>query len=179
MDTEMSVVPLVFHDWWDDFDRPVSRLMDQHFARGLNRDDLISRFSDLSLARPVRSIFRDRYYRPWMNVTRQQQSSGSSTIQIDSKDNFQVGEHSILIILWCTNALCVLITVPSWLYWKAIIEDLQIYLDFAKPRYELQYIEWILTSFPYWDLDRSMVGVWWFEDNDEVGIVKDFLVCLF
>ncbi|CAK9804360.1 Protein lethal(2)essential for life [Anthophora quadrimaculata] len=85
----MSVVPLIFRDWWDDFERPVSRLMDQHFARGLNRDELVSRFSDLSFDRPLRSIFRDRYYRPWRNVTRQH-SSGSSTIQIDNKDNFQV-----------------------------------------------------------------------------------------
>ncbi|XP_060817230.1 protein lethal(2)essential for life-like [Bombus pascuorum] len=85
----MSVVPLIFRDWWDDLDRPMSRLMDQHFGRGLNRDELLSRFSDLSLDRPVRSIFRDRYYRPWRNVTCQP-SSGSSTIQIDGKDNFQV-----------------------------------------------------------------------------------------
>ena len=86
---QMSVVPLIFRDWWDDLDRPMSRLMDQHFGRGLNRDELLSRFSDLSLDRPVRSIFRDRYYRPWRNVTCQP-SSGSSTIQIDGKDNFQV-----------------------------------------------------------------------------------------
>lgn len=89
----MSVVPLIFRDWWDDLDRPVSRLMDQHFGRGLNRDDLISRFSELSnLDRPLRSIFRDRYYRPWRNVVRQQ-SGGASTIQIDGKDNFQVSGH--------------------------------------------------------------------------------------
>lgn len=85
----MSVVPLIFRDWWDDFERPVSRLMDQHFGRGLNRDDLLSRFSDINFDRPLRSIFRDRYYRPWRNVTGQP-SSGSSTIQLDNKDNFQV-----------------------------------------------------------------------------------------
>ncbi|XP_043252839.1 protein lethal(2)essential for life-like [Colletes gigas] len=85
----MSVVPLIFRDWWDDFDRPVSRLMDQHFGRGLDRDDLVSRFSDLSLDRPMRSMIGNRYYRPWMNIPRQR-STGSSTVQIDSKDNFQV-----------------------------------------------------------------------------------------
>lgn len=89
---QMSVVPLIFRDWWDDLDRPMSRLMDQHFGRGLNRDELLSRFSDLNLDRPLRSIFRDRYYRPWRNVT-PQPSSGSSTIQIDDKDNFQVCDH--------------------------------------------------------------------------------------
>ncbi|XP_006622471.1 protein lethal(2)essential for life-like [Apis dorsata] len=85
----MSVVPLIFRDWWDDFERPVSRLMDQHFGRGLNRDDLLSRFSDISFDRPLRSIFRDRYYHPWRNVACQP-SSGSSTIQLDNKNNFQV-----------------------------------------------------------------------------------------
>lgn len=92
----MSVVPLIFRDWWDDFERPVSRLMDQHFGRGLNRDDLLSRFSDINFDRPLRSIFRDRYYRPWSNVTGQP-SSGSSTIQLDNKDNFQVGKRHVKI----------------------------------------------------------------------------------
>jgi len=86
----MSIVPLVFRNWWDDFDRPVSRLLDQHFGIGLHRDDLISNFSGLGIDRPsLRSIFGNRYYRPWGNVTRQN-SSGTSTIQLDN-DNFQVG----------------------------------------------------------------------------------------
>ncbi|KAH0951156.1 hypothetical protein HN011_005521 [Eciton burchellii] len=85
----MSIVPLVFRDWWDDFDRPVSRLLDQHFGTGLHRDDLISGLSGLGFNRPsLRSIFGNSYYRPWRNVARQN-SSGSSTIQLE-KDNFQV-----------------------------------------------------------------------------------------
>ncbi|XP_025075239.1 protein lethal(2)essential for life [Pogonomyrmex barbatus] len=83
----MSIVPLVFRNWWDDFDRPVSRLLDQHFGTGLHRDDLISSLSGFGIDRP-RSIFGNTYYRPWGNVTRQS-SSGSSTIQL-AKDNFQV-----------------------------------------------------------------------------------------
>ncbi|XP_076376090.1 protein lethal(2)essential for life [Megalopta genalis] len=86
----MSVVPLMFRDWWDDFDRPVSRIMDQHFGRVLNRDDLISRFADLGFDRPARLTFGSRYFRPWRNVSTRQHSSGSSTIQVDNKDNFQV-----------------------------------------------------------------------------------------
>ncbi|XP_067214221.1 protein lethal(2)essential for life-like isoform X2 [Linepithema humile] len=86
---KMSVVPLVFRDWWDDIDRPVSRLLDQHFGTGLHRDDLISSLTGLGLNRPsLRSIFGNTYYRPWRNVIRQN-SSGSSTVQLD-KDNFQV-----------------------------------------------------------------------------------------
>jgi hypothetical protein len=88
--SQMSIVPLVFRNWWDDVDRPVSRLLDQHFGTGLHRDDLISSLSGLGIDRPsLRSIFGNTYYRPWGNVTRQN-SSGSSTIQL-AKDNFQVG----------------------------------------------------------------------------------------
>lgn len=89
---QMSMVPLMFRDWWDDFDRPVSRIMDQHFGRVLNRDDLISRFSDFGFDRPARSMLSGRYLRPWRNVSTRQPSSGSSTIQLDNKDNFQVGD---------------------------------------------------------------------------------------
>ncbi|KAG7198577.1 hypothetical protein KM043_005941 [Ampulex compressa] len=86
---KMSVVPLVFRNWWDDFERPISRIMDQHFGSGLHRDDLISGFSGLGLNRaPLRSIFENTYYRPWRNVARPT-TSGSSTIQVE-KDNFQV-----------------------------------------------------------------------------------------
>lgn len=89
--SQMSIVPLVFRNWWDDFDRPVSRLLDQHFGIGLHRDDLISNLSGLGIDRtPIRSILGNRYYRPWGNVTTRQNSSGTSTIQLEN-DNFQVG----------------------------------------------------------------------------------------
>lgn len=86
----MSVVPLMFRDWWDDVDRPTSRLIDQHFGSGLHRDDLLSGLSSLSLARP-RSLFGGTgYYRPWRNVVRQN-SGGASTVQADS-EKFQVSD---------------------------------------------------------------------------------------
>lgn len=110
--SQMSVVPLVFRDWWEDFDRPVSRLMDQHFGTGLRRDDLISGFTGLGLNRPsLRSIFGNTYYRPWKNVTRQD-SSGSSTIQLD-KDNFQVGIRSNFAFNDRNGTLCNLIDWKS------------------------------------------------------------------
>jgi len=83
----MSTVPLMFRDWWDDFDRP-SRLLDQHFGSGLSRDDLFSTFSNLALARPRPVFGNTSYYRPWRNVVRQN-SGGASTIQAD-KEKFQV-----------------------------------------------------------------------------------------
>lgn len=104
----MSIVPLVFRDWWEDFDRPVSRLMDQHFGTGLHRDDLISGFTGLGLNRPpIRSIFGNTYYRPWRNVTRQD-SSGSSTIQLD-KDNFQVSTCNDFVFSDRNGTLCNLV----------------------------------------------------------------------
>lgn len=83
----MSLVPLRFRDWWDDFDRPLSRLPDQHFGRGWFRDDLVSRLADWSLREP-RSPLLDTYYRPWRSVLGR--DGGSSTIRAD-KDRFQVG----------------------------------------------------------------------------------------
>ncbi|KAF4519163.1 hypothetical protein B566_EDAN008226 [Ephemera danica] len=48
---DMSMVPMVFRDWWDDFDRPMSRLWDNNFGLGLRRDDLLRSHAN--------------YIRPW------------------------------------------------------------------------------------------------------------------
>ncbi|XP_028175265.1 protein lethal(2)essential for life [Ostrinia nubilalis] len=77
----MSIVPLMFRDWWDEWERP-SRLLDQHFGMGLRRDDLLS-----SLSVPTSSLFRNSYFRPWRtNLTRQE---SASTINL-TKDKFEV-----------------------------------------------------------------------------------------
>ena len=73
---QMSLVPLLFRDWWDDFERP-SRLLDQHFGLGLRHNDLLH----------PGSLLRTGYVRPWRNITRQE--SGSSSITAD-KEKFQV-----------------------------------------------------------------------------------------
>lgn len=78
----MSLVPLMFRDWWDDFEMPrASRLLDQQFGLGLNRDDLLN---SLSLTRPT--PFRN-YIRPWRTPLARQDSG--STINAD-KEKFQV-----------------------------------------------------------------------------------------
>lgn len=84
----MSIVPVMFRDWWDDIDRPMSRLIDQHFGSGLNRDDLLTGLSSLSLARQRPLFSGPGYYRPWTNIARQN-SGGASTIQCD-KEKFEV-----------------------------------------------------------------------------------------
>lgn len=77
----MSMVPMLFRDWWDDFEVPrASRLLDQQFGLGMNRDDLLN---SLSISRPS---FRN-YIRPWRTSLTRQESG--STINAD-KDRFQV-----------------------------------------------------------------------------------------
>lgn len=80
----MSLVPLLFRDWWDDFDgfdreRP-SKLLDQHFGLGLKKDDLLTNWSSLSspMIRP------GRYFRPWKELI-PRQNSGSSLIKTEGK----------------------------------------------------------------------------------------------
>lgn len=74
---------MLFRDWWDDFEMPrASRLLDQQFGLGLNRNDLLNSLNSLSISRPCRN-----YIRPW-NTTLTRQDSGS-TINAD-KERFQV-----------------------------------------------------------------------------------------
>ncbi|XP_053676614.1 protein lethal(2)essential for life [Anopheles nili] len=85
----MSVVPMLFRDWWEDFDTPLrsSRLLDQHFGTGLRADDLFSSFPTRApLSSP--SLLRSGYYRPWRNTALTRQDSGS-TLNLD-KDRFQI-----------------------------------------------------------------------------------------
>lgn len=79
----MSLVPLLYRDWWDDeeFFRP-SRLLDQHFGTGLRRDDLLN-----SISVPSRNSLRN-YFRPWRAPALARQDSGSTITQ--DKDKFQV-----------------------------------------------------------------------------------------
>lgn len=77
----MSMVPMLFRDWWNDFDTPrASRLLDQHFGLSLNRDDLLN---SLSISRPSLRT----YVRPWQNTLARQDSG--STINTD-QNKFQV-----------------------------------------------------------------------------------------
>ncbi|XP_075981251.1 lethal (2) essential for life [Anticarsia gemmatalis] len=78
----MSIVPMMFRDWWDEWDRP-SRLLDQHFGMGLKRDELLSSLSTL----PSTSLFRNSYFRPWRTNLQRQESA--STINL-TKEKFEV-----------------------------------------------------------------------------------------
>ncbi|XP_022174800.1 protein lethal(2)essential for life-like [Myzus persicae] len=78
----MSLVPLFFRDWWEDFERErlPRRLLDQHFGLGLHRDDLSNLTS--TLASP--SLRSATYYRPWQGVLNRQ-NSGTSNLKFDEK----------------------------------------------------------------------------------------------
>lgn len=81
----MSLVPLLFSDWWEGLDQP-HRLLDQNFGLGLYPDQLAtpSRL-ELYLQTPQR---RPGYFRPWHELLRSNEA-GTSTVQAD-KDKFQV-----------------------------------------------------------------------------------------
>ncbi|KAA2228110.1 Hsp20 family protein [Salinarimonas soli] len=81
----MSIVPMMFRDWWEDWERieRPSRLLDQHFGMGLKKDDLLSSISSF----PTTSLFRNSYFRPWRASLARQESS--STINL-TKEKFEV-----------------------------------------------------------------------------------------
>ncbi|KAK1137651.1 hypothetical protein K0M31_002149 [Melipona bicolor] len=80
----MSLVPLLFSDWWETLDRP-HRLLDQNFGLGLYPDQLLTP-SRLELYIPSRKA-SSYLNRPWTELLRNER--GSSTVQAD-KDKFQV-----------------------------------------------------------------------------------------
>lgn len=80
----MSLVPLLFSDWWETLDRP-HRLLDQNFGLGLYPEQLLTP-SRLELYLPSRKA-TSYLNRPWAELLRNER--GSSTVQAD-KDKFQV-----------------------------------------------------------------------------------------
>lgn len=122
----MSVVPLMFRDWWDDFgESPFrsSRLLDQQFGTGLRRDDLMSSFWNTTP-----SVLRSGYVRPWGNRNLQRQESGS-TVNFD-KEKFQVSaKHYINItfvfLLWIIFCSMRVIFGENFIF--EFLNDFQIY----------------------------------------------------
>lgn len=88
----MSRVPMVFRDWWDEYDwdfdsfrRPrTSRLIDQHFGTALRKNDLSSLLANTQISSGSRTT---PYYRPW--GTSLTKADSGSTINVE-KDKFQI-----------------------------------------------------------------------------------------
>lgn len=80
----MSLIPMLFSDWWEDLDRPHS-LLDQHFGLGLRPEQL----TPSSILAPYRSrLMPAGYYRPWGELLRNG-DGGTSVVEAD-KDQFKV-----------------------------------------------------------------------------------------
>lgn len=85
----MSLIPLLFSDWWEDLERP-HRLFDQDFGQGIYPHQLLhptvlENFVQPRRTRPSSLL----YYRPWGDLLRNRDEGGTSTVQAD-KDKFQV-----------------------------------------------------------------------------------------
>lgn len=85
----MSLVPLLFSDWWEDLEQP-HRIFDQNFGLGIFPEQLatpsiLERFAAVPRLRhsPL------HYYRPWGELLRSTHEGGTSTVKAD-KDQFQV-----------------------------------------------------------------------------------------
>lgn len=87
----MSLVPLLFSDWWEDLEQP-HRIFDQNFGLGINPDTLMHP-SVLERIMQRHRRFPSNYYRPWADMLRNndegQSQSGMSSIRTN-KDKFQV-----------------------------------------------------------------------------------------
>jgi len=89
----MSLVPLLFSDWWEDLDRP-HRIFDQDFGLGLQQEQLLSpAVLDNLVVLPSRNRNPMRnpmlYLRQRANDLARSPDSGTSTVKAD-KDKFQV-----------------------------------------------------------------------------------------
>lgn len=92
----MSLVPLLFSDWWEDLEIP-HRVFDQNFGVGIHPDQLIHPDQPMNMFERSMLQPRDRrlrsmplaYYRPWGELLRSKEERGTSTVKAD-KDKFQV-----------------------------------------------------------------------------------------
>lgn len=89
----MSLIPLIFSDWWEDLDRP-HRIFDQDFGQGIYPNQLLQpavleQFLQSTPYRNHRPRSSLLYYRPWGELLRNRDEGGTSTVQAN-KDKFQV-----------------------------------------------------------------------------------------
>lgn len=97
---KMSQIPLRYRNWWEDWDAEfqsmfpqpfhTSRLFDQRFGLGLNRDELLA-----PIWAPTPSWFRSGYIRPWSFPDIKPAADYASSVKVDA-DKFEVNvvEHT-------------------------------------------------------------------------------------
>nr|XP_003701666.1 PREDICTED: protein lethal(2)essential for life-like [Megachile rotundata] len=74
----MSLLPLLFSNWWEHLERP-HRMLGQDFGLGVNMGRLNDSVPKYSMA----------YYRPWGGEMLRRENGGASTVKAD-KDKFRV-----------------------------------------------------------------------------------------
>ncbi|KAJ8679697.1 hypothetical protein QAD02_015484 [Eretmocerus hayati] len=84
----MSLVPLIFSDWWEDLDRP-HHLLDQDFGVALRPEQLIipQRLEMYMRPQQRRQPSYDNYIRTLADLLQKTKTNGVSSISAD-KDNF-------------------------------------------------------------------------------------------
>ncbi|XP_031836307.1 protein lethal(2)essential for life [Nomia melanderi] len=84
----MSLIPILFSDWWEDLDRP-HRLWNQYFGTGIDPDDILldGELSETLLYRPTPRRNNRRYHPFWRASARK--GHGASTVKPD-KNKFEV-----------------------------------------------------------------------------------------
>ncbi|XP_019552781.2 protein lethal(2)essential for life-like [Aedes albopictus] len=89
----MSLIPIVFRDWWDDcWDTPLrtSQLLDQQFGSGISADDLLTALTSAAAAQSaLQNQRRSRYNRPWRNSSFAARQDSGSTVKL-ADDKFQI-----------------------------------------------------------------------------------------
>ncbi|XP_052870462.1 protein lethal(2)essential for life-like [Anopheles cruzii] len=94
----MSIVPIFFRNWWDDeWDRPLwnSRLLDQHFGRGVTADDLLAALTSVTADSNNRRLQHQHshpsgcYMRPWHSSCVANNRDTGSTVNV-TNDKFQI-----------------------------------------------------------------------------------------
>lgn len=89
----MSLVPLLFSDWWEDLDRP-HHVFDQHFGLPIDPADLADRLLRHAPSRSEMVLFKPRHarasrYHPFLQSLAKRGNRGVSTVTPD-KDKFSI-----------------------------------------------------------------------------------------
>lgn len=95
----MSLLPMLFSDWWEDLDSPHS-VSHQHFGLPIDPADLAERIIHQAPSRSEVVLFKPRYsrsssrYHPFLQSLAKRGNHGVSTVTPDkNKFNIQLGKN--------------------------------------------------------------------------------------
>ncbi|XP_053688954.1 protein lethal(2)essential for life-like [Sabethes cyaneus] len=89
----MSLIPILFRDWWDDWDtpHPTSRLIGRNPASGVTADDLLTALNSAAAVCSALQQTRPRagHNCPWRNTSLASRQNSGSTVNV-GRDKFQI-----------------------------------------------------------------------------------------